>query len=186
MADIAQVLATGGTTIVGVAVGAGLTYWLGALNRRHQEAREDETRWYEARREAYAAMLMASSLHFRSMTDESEKLAEKSRNELTAAISAVRLVGSPAAIEAADNMYSAILEAAGVYGQELIDTLKQVVQHPEQGVTDEEVNILTEKFALLRLNPTHLASAWAAFEEAARRDLGQGPSGRSTAKQGTA
>jgi hypothetical protein len=22
-------------------------YWLGALNRRHQEAREDATRWYE-------------------------------------------------------------------------------------------------------------------------------------------
>jgi hypothetical protein len=31
MADVGQVLATGGTTIVGVAVGAGLTYWFGAL-----------------------------------------------------------------------------------------------------------------------------------------------------------
>jgi hypothetical protein len=53
MADISQVLAAGGTTIVGVAVGAGLTYLFGALNRRHQEAREDETRWYEARLQAY-------------------------------------------------------------------------------------------------------------------------------------
>ncbi len=49
MADIGQVLSTGGTTILGVAVGAGLTYWLGALNRRHQEAREDKTRWYQER-----------------------------------------------------------------------------------------------------------------------------------------
>jgi hypothetical protein len=54
LADVAQVLATGGTTIVGVAVGAGLTYWFSALNRRHQEAREDKTRWYEARFKAYA------------------------------------------------------------------------------------------------------------------------------------
>jgi hypothetical protein len=53
VADIGQVLATGGTTIVAVSVGAGLTYWFGALNRRHQEARENRTRWYEARLQAY-------------------------------------------------------------------------------------------------------------------------------------
>lgn len=53
MADVGQVLATGATTIVGVAVGAGLTYWFGVLNRRHQEAREDKTRWYEQRLRAY-------------------------------------------------------------------------------------------------------------------------------------
>jgi hypothetical protein len=45
MADIGQVLATGGTALVSAAAGAGLTYWLGALNRRHQEAREDKTRF---------------------------------------------------------------------------------------------------------------------------------------------
>jgi membrane protein DedA with SNARE-associated domain len=60
MADIAQAVVTGGMGIAGVAIGAGLTYWLGALNRRHQEAREDRTRWYEARREAYAALLIAA------------------------------------------------------------------------------------------------------------------------------
>jgi hypothetical protein len=48
MADIPQVLATY-DALVGVALGAGLTYGLGALNRRHQEAREDKTRWYQAR-----------------------------------------------------------------------------------------------------------------------------------------
>jgi len=52
MADIPQVLATY-DALVGVALGAGLTYGLGALNRRHQEKREDATRWYEARLDAY-------------------------------------------------------------------------------------------------------------------------------------
>ena len=52
MADIAQVLATY-DALVGVALGAGLTYAFGALNRRHQEARENQTRWYDARYKAY-------------------------------------------------------------------------------------------------------------------------------------
>jgi hypothetical protein len=59
MADIGQVLAAGGTTILGVAVGAGLTYWFGALNRRHQEAREDRTRWYDERFHAYTQFSVA-------------------------------------------------------------------------------------------------------------------------------
>jgi hypothetical protein len=43
MADIPQVLANY-DALVGVALGAGLTYGFGALNRRHHEAREDKTR----------------------------------------------------------------------------------------------------------------------------------------------
>jgi hypothetical protein len=43
MADLAEVLSTY-QGLVGVAVGVGLTHWLGALNRRHQEARENDTR----------------------------------------------------------------------------------------------------------------------------------------------
>jgi hypothetical protein len=39
--------------LVGVALGAGLTYGFSALNRRHQEARENETRWYEKRLQVY-------------------------------------------------------------------------------------------------------------------------------------
>jgi hypothetical protein len=53
MADIPQVLATY-DALVGVALGAGLTYGFGTLNRRQQQAREDKTRWYQARLEAYA------------------------------------------------------------------------------------------------------------------------------------
>ena len=64
MADISQVLATGGTALVSAAAGAGLTYWLGALNRRHQEAREDATRWYEARFKAYAELPERSAIAF--------------------------------------------------------------------------------------------------------------------------
>jgi hypothetical protein len=52
MADLPQVLATY-DALVGVALGAGLTYAFGALNRLHQEAREDKTRWYQARLDAY-------------------------------------------------------------------------------------------------------------------------------------
>jgi hypothetical protein len=58
MADIAQVIATY-DALVGVAIGAGLTYGFGALNRRHQEAREDRTRWYEARLQAYTDLQRA-------------------------------------------------------------------------------------------------------------------------------
>ena len=53
MADIPQVLATY-DALLGVALGAGLTYWFSALSRRHQEKREDATRWYEKRLQAYA------------------------------------------------------------------------------------------------------------------------------------
>ena len=53
MADIPQVLATY-DALAGVALGAGLTYAFGALNRLHQEAREDKNRWYQARLGAYA------------------------------------------------------------------------------------------------------------------------------------
>jgi hypothetical protein len=60
MADIAQVIATGGTALVSAAAGAGLTYWLGALNRRHRVAREDKTRWYEERLKAYVEFTRAA------------------------------------------------------------------------------------------------------------------------------
>jgi hypothetical protein len=43
MADIAQVLAAY-DALAGEAIGAGPTYGFGALNRHHQEKREDETR----------------------------------------------------------------------------------------------------------------------------------------------
>jgi hypothetical protein len=60
MADVAEVLATY-DALVGVALGAGLTYGFSALSRRHQEAREDKTRWYRARLAAYTEFHQALS-----------------------------------------------------------------------------------------------------------------------------
>jgi hypothetical protein len=97
MADIPQVLATY-DALVDVALGAGLTYGLGALNRRHQEAREDATRWYEARREAYGALLIAVSRVSRNIIDAPGKLERpfgELMDEIVAAVGAVRLVLQP-------------------------------------------------------------------------------------------
>jgi hypothetical protein len=116
-----------------------------------------------------------------------KKAAKMQPDELIAAVGAVRLVGSPAVIEAADNLVTALVKDEEAQGQALLDVMTRVVKSPEEGVTDEEVATLEEELdAMERPSPVHLSLARAAFEEAARRDLGQGPSGRSTAKQGTA
>jgi hypothetical protein len=111
MADIAQVLATGGTTIVAVGVGAGLTYWFGALNMRHQEEREDRTRWYDARREAYARFLDAIANHslVARREDASTDDLVGAATALTSSFSAIRLVGSPDAIRTAGQYLAAFL-----------------------------------------------------------------------------
>jgi hypothetical protein len=102
-----------------VVAGAGLTYWVGALNRRHQEAREDRTRWYEARREAYAALLIAAQrVSVSSEEGTSEEHMSELADELSAAMGAVRLVGSPEVIEAADQLFIAILQDVELFRQE--------------------------------------------------------------------
>jgi hypothetical protein len=99
MADIPQVLATY-DALVGVATGAGLTYGFGALNRRHQEAREDKTRWYETRLNAYAELTRTVSnsvwLTRPSTKSYAEKVKarEKAASELGRAVGVIRLVGS--------------------------------------------------------------------------------------------
>jgi hypothetical protein len=116
VADIGPALVTGGATIVGVVAGAGLTYWLGALNRRHQEEREDKTRWYEARLQAYIKL-------FDAMTDMTTVLFHpeepppearwEAMEELRSAESTVHLVGSPDFFQEAEvliPMASGILE----------------------------------------------------------------------------
>lgn len=96
MADIAQVLATY-DALVGVALGAGLTYGFGALNRRHQEARDDKTRWYEARLKAYIELSHALDDMTMLLFHPEEPLpAQRSEvvEGLRAAESMVALVGS--------------------------------------------------------------------------------------------
>ena len=90
MAEVAQALTTGVTALVSAAVGAGLTYWLGALNRRHQEAREDRTRWYEERLKAYVSLPQAisSSVAATFATDISHEQFERPLVELMGAVAA--------------------------------------------------------------------------------------------------
>jgi hypothetical protein len=112
MADVGQVLATGGTTIVGVAVGAGLTYWFGALNRRHQEAREDNTRWYEARFKAYAefSRAVASTVQFPASASPALEERYKIREELASLLSDIRLVGSENVVREAEQVFNVVTE----------------------------------------------------------------------------
>jgi hypothetical protein len=167
MADIAGVLATGGTALVSAAAGAGLTYWLGALNRRHQEAREDKTRWYEARREAYAALLIAAQrVSVRSEEGTPEKQMSELADELSAAMGAVRLVGSPEVVEAADNVFIAILEDVELFRQEVLDFAQKVED------SDEELDPLEELENLETTRVLHMQEARKAFEKAARKDPG--------------
>jgi hypothetical protein len=96
MADIPEVLATY-DALVGVALGAGLTYGFGALNRRRQEAREDNTRWYQARLEAYSDFYRALSdwwvltAQDQNTQDEHDKLVSRLSN----ALGLIQFVGSP-------------------------------------------------------------------------------------------
>jgi hypothetical protein len=104
MADIPEVLATY-DALVGVALGAGLTYGLGALNRRHQEAREDKTRWYQARLDAYAEFYRALSdwwiLAERDQSNDREKLISRLSN----ALGLIGFVGSPEVTLAASAVF---------------------------------------------------------------------------------
>jgi hypothetical protein len=94
MADIPQVLATY-DALLGVALGSGLTYGFGALNRRHQEAREDRTRWYEARLEAYAEFCQALSDGWLLVGDERTGADHKAFvSRLSNALGLIQLVGS--------------------------------------------------------------------------------------------
>ena len=96
MADVAEVLATY-DALVGVALGAGLTYGFSFLNRRHQEAREDKTRWYQARLDAYADFYRALSdwwllgVRAQSTQDDREKLVGRLSN----AHGLIQFIGSP-------------------------------------------------------------------------------------------
>lgn len=109
MADLAEVLSTY-QALAGVAVGAGLTYWFGALNRRRQEAREDKTRWYETRLKAYAELAQTVSnltwLTRPSTTSYAEKKEArgKAASELGRAVGIIRLVGSLEVVDKAERL----------------------------------------------------------------------------------
>jgi hypothetical protein len=94
MADIPQVLATY-DALVGVALGAGLTYGFGALNRRHQESREDKTRWYEERLKAYVEFTRAAmEASFRLKNDSAEDWSTITER-FESAVGTMLLISSP-------------------------------------------------------------------------------------------
>jgi hypothetical protein len=111
MADVGPALVAGGASIVGVVAGAGLTYWLGALNRRHQEEREDKTRWYEARLRAYVELnqAIANMTALLKQGQPPDKERQRIADEFDLACAAVRLVGSSKAAEEALVLYFASL-----------------------------------------------------------------------------
>jgi hypothetical protein len=103
--------------LIGVALGAGLTYLFGALNRRHQESREDQTRWYDTRFQAYVgffrAVVDATGAHYR------KDSAELERAELAATLATVRFVGSPEVVRAAHLLFKVAMDATLVDAEPL-------------------------------------------------------------------
>jgi hypothetical protein len=106
MADIAEALSTY-QGLVGVTVGVVLTYWLGSLNRRHQEKQEKANRLYEARFQAYAklsdAALTRSVIDPQTSPNVDERYSE-AMTAATSAMGAIFLVGSREVLRAANDL----------------------------------------------------------------------------------
>jgi hypothetical protein len=125
VADIAQ----GGIALVSAAAGAGLTYWLGALNRRHQEVREDKTRWYEARLHAYGelsqAISAAAQVRLRPHDQQRAEMLEKVWWNIGLGMGPIHLVGSQEAIDAAEKLVAAASRV--LFGEPDEDTMQVVL-----------------------------------------------------------
>jgi hypothetical protein len=116
MADMAQAVVTSAMGIIGVTIGVGLSHWLGTLNRRHQETRENDTRWYEERLRAYVAYYQAVYDAFFRMGEIARKKARLSDEDIESLLQrlendlgTVHFVGSAEVIEAAEKAYDAVL-----------------------------------------------------------------------------
>jgi hypothetical protein len=125
MADIPQLLANY-DALVGVALGAGLTYGFGTLNRRHVEARENETRWYEQRRQAYVRLVVSAfavSHMLERLNVEPPSKQEKNQrfSALHSALAEVRIVGSTDVRQKASDLYTAALKIRPSGGESTTD-----------------------------------------------------------------
>ena len=117
MEPLKQFLDAGGMAIIGVIVGSCLTYLFAFLTRRRQEKREDRTRWYEKRLQAYVAYYQAVyEAYFRMgasvrtdghlSDDEVESVLQRLYNDL----GAVHFLGSSEAIESAEKAFDAVFD----------------------------------------------------------------------------
>ena len=129
MADVSQALITGATALVSATAGAGLTYLFGALNRRHQEAREDRIRWYDARLKAYAefSRAVSSKVLFPSNENPTREERAKLREELASLIGDIRLLGSENLVGLAERTFVAVTQELNReklgYSHNLVDKL---------------------------------------------------------------
>jgi hypothetical protein len=131
MVDIAQVLATY-DALVGVALGAGLTYGFGALNRRHQEKRENDTRWYEKRFQAYVALYQAAwdgyfSVYGSAANPSAEDL-ERASHSVINALGEVHFVGSPEVAKAAEKVLDEVLQIGKKASADFLDDVMNAVE----------------------------------------------------------
>jgi hypothetical protein len=108
-------LDAGGMAVIGVIVGAFLTYLFGSLTRRRQEKRDEKTRWYDARLQAYVELYQAAyDAYFtaygnRPSTEVSSTLGQR----LLTAVGTIHFVGSPEVIESAEKVLDDALEELG-------------------------------------------------------------------------
>lgn len=119
--DLERFLDAGGMAVIGVIVGAFLTYLFGALNRRHQEARENDTRWYGERFKVYAEVARAYSRANYLMGSPEFKEAVWG---LAAAVGPILFVGSPEAKKSAVRLLRTLRESGGERTEELGDAWK--------------------------------------------------------------
>jgi hypothetical protein len=82
-------------------------------NRRHQEAREDKTRWYQARLEAYADFYRALSdwSLFAARDQSSQEDREKLVSRLRDALGLIQLLGSPEVALTAHALFREVTKA---------------------------------------------------------------------------
>jgi hypothetical protein len=169
MADIPQLLANY-DALVGVALGAGLAYGFGALNRRHQEAREDQTRWYEARLKAYAEFSGLMATFHRTMAfgpaSNVERVKEQMANmkqfmeRVEAVTGALRLVASQEVIEESGNVCGLVADVA--FELSALAAKIATMDDPRSALA------ATTKI----YDDSQFSSAIVEFERAARKDLG--------------
>jgi hypothetical protein len=107
MESLKQFLDAGGMAVIGVVVGAGLTYLLGALSRRHAEEREDKTRWYEARLRAYSAVpeVLTKGIATAVRQPKTETV-DTSLMQIAGAIGTIRFVGSKEVVDVSDRLFA--------------------------------------------------------------------------------
>jgi hypothetical protein len=107
MAYLERFLDAGGMAIVGVVVGSSLTYLFAFLTRRSQEKRENNTRWYHARFEAYTAMYNAVTVGVgRASIQSTFESADVYITEITDALARIRFVSSDGVVLFANKLFT--------------------------------------------------------------------------------